>query len=108
MPVTPDELKAAICAAIQVTHVEVEDNSSGCGENFSVLIISKVDFEGKTTLARHKMVNEALKTQIAQIHAFTQVYLSSSHIRGTSLMLAVEKTLTPQQWEDSKGGVNAA
>jgi hypothetical protein len=25
-------------------------------------------------------VNEALKTQIAQIHAFTQVYLSSSLI----------------------------
>ncbi|KAH9057599.1 bola-like protein [Lactarius vividus] len=89
MPVTPDELKAAICAAIQVTHVEVEDNSSGCGENFSVLIVSK-DFEGKTTLARHKMVNEVLKAQIAQIHAFTQ------------------KTLTPQQWEDSKGGTNAA
>ncbi len=42
MPVTPDELKAAIRAAIQVTHVEVEDSSSGCGENFSVLIVSKV------------------------------------------------------------------
>ena len=53
-------------------------------------------FEGMTTLARHRLgiyiqpsslhpwmlescpvlVNEALKTQIAQIHAFTQVHLS--------------------------------
>lgn len=85
MPVTPGELETAIRAALQVTHIEVEDNSSGCGESFGVLIVSK-DFEGKTTLARHKMVNEALKAQIAQIHAFTQ------------------KTLTPQQWEGSKGG----
>ncbi|KAF8272729.1 bola-like protein [Lactarius quietus] len=85
MPVTREELEAAIRTNIQeVTHVEVEDNSSGCGENFSVLIVSK-KFEGKTTLARHKLVNEALKTQIAQIHAFTQ------------------KTLTPEQWDASKG-----
>ena len=42
MTVTPEELKAAICAAIQVTHVEVEDNSGGCGEKYSVLIVSEV------------------------------------------------------------------
>jgi len=65
--------------------MKVEDNSGSCGDNYSILIVSK-DFEGKTTLARHKMVNEALKTQIAQIHAFTQ------------------KTLTPQQWENSQKG----
>ncbi|KAH9993058.1 bola protein [Russula vinacea] len=88
MPVTREELEAAIRAAIQVTHVNVEDNSGGCGEKYSVLIVSK-DFEGKTTLARHRIVNEVLKTQIAQIHAFTQ------------------KTLTPQQWEDSQREPNA-
>lgn len=42
MPVTREELEAAIRASIQVKHVEVEDNSSGCGEKFSVLIVSKV------------------------------------------------------------------
>jgi stress-induced morphogen len=42
MPVTREELEATIRAKIQVTHVEVEDKSSGCGENFSVLIVSKV------------------------------------------------------------------
>jgi stress-induced morphogen len=44
MPVTPGELEAAIRAAIKVSHVEVEDNSGGCGEKFSVLIVSKVLF----------------------------------------------------------------
>ncbi|KAI0255449.1 hypothetical protein BJV78DRAFT_1175565 [Lactifluus subvellereus] len=54
MPIAPDDLKAAVCAAIQVTYMEVEDNSSGCGDNYSVLIVSR-EFEGKTTLARHRM-----------------------------------------------------
>jgi len=89
MPIAPDDLKAAVRAAIQVTHMEVEDNSSGCGDNYSVLIVSR-EFEGKTTLARHRMVNDALKEQLPGIHAFTQ------------------KTLTPQQWEDVKKGPNAA
>jgi len=42
MPVTPDELEAAIRAAMQVTHVHIEDNSSGCGQSYTVLIVSKV------------------------------------------------------------------
>ena len=42
MPVTPEELEAAIREAIQVEHVEVEDSSGGCGEKYSVLIVSKV------------------------------------------------------------------
>ncbi|KAH9993063.1 bola-like protein [Russula vinacea] len=88
MPVTREELEAAIRAAMKVTHVNVEDNSGGCGEKYFVLIVSE-EFEGKTTLARHRMVNEVLKKQIAQIHAFTQ------------------KTLTPRQWEDSQKASNA-
>jgi hypothetical protein len=42
MTVTPEELEAAIRAEIQVTRVEVEDISGGCGEKYSVLIVSKV------------------------------------------------------------------
>jgi stress-induced morphogen len=42
MTVTPEEIEAAIREKIQVTHVEVEDNSGGCGEKYSVLIVSKV------------------------------------------------------------------
>ena len=42
MPVTREELEAAIRAAIRVTYVNVEDNSGGCGEKYSVLIVSEV------------------------------------------------------------------
>lgn len=73
----------------------VEDTSSGCGTNYSVIIVSD-DFEGKNTLARHKLgnciqiyrpaanlvlelmvnariVHEVLSAQIAEMHAFSQV-----------------------------------
>jgi stress-induced morphogen len=33
-------------------------------------------FKGKTTLARHRFVNEILKDQIAQMHAFSQVSIT--------------------------------
>jgi hypothetical protein len=42
MPVTPGEIEDALRAAIQVTHISVEDNSGSCGNNYFVLIVSKV------------------------------------------------------------------
>jgi flagellar basal body L-ring protein FlgH len=39
---------------------------------FEVIIVSPI-FEGKRLLARHKLVNEALKEEISKVHAFTQV-----------------------------------
>ncbi|KAA1475723.1 bola-like protein [Dentipellis sp. KUC8613] len=83
MPVTPRELEEAIRAGIVVHHLEIIDESSGCGDKYSVLIVSEA-FQGKNTLARHRFVNELLKREIADMHAFTQ------------------KTLTPEQWEAQK------
>ena len=59
---------------------EVKDISGGCGQSFEVLIVSNV-FDGKPLLQRHRLVNECLKEEISQIHAFTQ------------------KTYTPAQWD---------
>ncbi|KAF9171993.1 X-ray repair cross-complementing protein 6 [Mortierella sp. AD010] len=59
---------------------EGQDISGGCGQNFEITIVSPL-FEGKTTLQKHRLVNEALKDQIALVHAFSQ------------------KTLTPEQWK---------
>lgn len=42
MPVSLPDLEAAIRNAIPVAHLEIEDQSSGCGENYAVLIVSKV------------------------------------------------------------------
>ncbi|CAL1697883.1 unnamed protein product [Somion occarium] len=73
MPVSLSDLEAAIRNAIPVAHLEIDDQSSGCGENYAVLIVSEA-FEGKSTLARHRFINEVLKAQIAQMHAFSQTF----------------------------------
>ncbi|KAG1103877.1 hypothetical protein G6F42_017168 [Rhizopus arrhizus] len=70
--VTADALKATIIEKLGAQHVDVEDLSAGCGQMFEVVIVSPV-FEGKRLLARHKLVNEALKEEISKVHAFTQV-----------------------------------
>ncbi|KDQ19200.1 carbohydrate esterase family 4 protein [Botryobasidium botryosum FD-172 SS1] len=83
MAIQPQAIEDALRNAIPVEHLEILDQSSGCGENYAVIVVSPA-FEGKPALARHRMVNELLKDQIAQMHAFSQ------------------KSLTPKQWEAQK------
>ncbi|KAG8713225.1 hypothetical protein FRC11_012912 [Ceratobasidium sp. 423] len=83
MPISAASLEASLRNAFEPTHLEIQDTSNGCGENYAVVIVSKA-FEGKMTLARHRAVNELLKNEISQMHAFSQ------------------KTYTPQQWETLK------
>ena len=100
--VTEADLKAKIIEQLQATHVEIEDMSGistrrrprhsatsrrmltttagGCGQAFSAIIVSP-QFDKKTTLARHRLVNTALKAEVAAIHAWTP------------------KCYTPEQWE---------
>ncbi|KZT69439.1 bola-like protein [Daedalea quercina L-15889] len=80
MPISRDHLESAIRSAIPIIHLDIIDQSNGCGENYAVFVVSPA-FEGKNTLARHRFINEVLKDQIAQMHAFSQ------------------KTLTPKQYE---------
>ena len=51
---------------------------------FEAIIVS-AQFEKKMTLARHRLVNAALKEEIATIHAWTP------------------KCFTPAEWEKKKG-----
>lgn len=71
--VSRDELDLAIRSRLGASHVEIEDISGGCGQAYEVIIVSS-EFTGKRTLQRHKLVNAALKDEIAAVHAFTQVY----------------------------------
>ncbi|KAG0707236.1 bola protein [Suillus ampliporus] len=71
MPVTVEDLDRAIRAAFPVSHLDIEDQSSGCGSSYAILLVSEV-FEGKNTLARHRLINQALKEEISQLHAFSQ------------------------------------
>ncbi|KAL4977485.1 bola protein [Aspergillus desertorum] len=82
--VTPDSLKSKLIEQLQAQHVEIEDLSGGCGQAFQAVIVSP-QFEKKTMLARHRLVNSVLKAEIAAIHAWTP------------------KCYTPEQWEQQQG-----
>ena len=73
------DLRDKLLAGLQADHVQVTDESDGCGGKFSVVIVSS-QFEGKALLARHRLVNSVLEHELKTIHAFSQ------------------KTLTPEQW----------
>ncbi|KAL3479505.1 bola protein [Aspergillus californicus] len=77
--VTPELLKGKLVEQLQAQHVEIEDLSGGCGQAFQAVIVSP-QFEKKNMLARHRLVNSALKAEIAAIHAWTP------------------KCYTPEQW----------
>jgi len=55
----------------------------GCGQAFTAVIVS-TEFAGKPSLRRHRLVNAALKDEIAQIHAWSA------------------RCLTPEEWEREK------
>lgn len=42
MGITIKDLETAIRSAFPIIHLEIEDASSGCGENYSVFIVSSV------------------------------------------------------------------
>ncbi|KAK2809666.1 hypothetical protein FQN49_008600 [Arthroderma sp. PD_2] len=81
--VTPESIRNILTTKIGAQHVEIEDLSGGCGQAFQAIIVSP-QFENKTMLARHRLVNSALKAEIAAIHAWTP------------------KCYTPEQWEKTR------
>lgn len=85
--VTPERLRVTLQEKIQAIHVEITDMSGGCGQAFSAIIVSP-QFAKKTTLARHRLVNGALKAEIAAIHAWTP------------------KCYTPEEWEKQSAAEN--
>ncbi|OJJ49188.1 hypothetical protein ASPZODRAFT_13919 [Penicilliopsis zonata CBS 506.65] len=82
--VTADLLRMKLIEQLQAQYVEIEDLSGGCGQAFQAVIVSP-QFESKTMLARHRLVNSVLKTEIAAIHAWTP------------------KCYTPEQWQKAQG-----
>ncbi|XP_014363187.2 bolA-like protein 2 [Papilio machaon] len=80
MVYTEAYIKEKLAKELDAVHVEVTDESDGCGAKFSVVIVSD-KFQGKPLLARHRLVNSVLQEELKTIHAFTQ------------------KTLTVEQWK---------
>ncbi|XP_068164468.1 bolA-like protein 2 [Antennarius striatus] len=84
MVVTADHIRDKLLQELEAVHVEVEDTSPNrCAASFKVLVVSN-QFEGKSLLQRHRMVNSCLGEELKEIHAFEQ------------------KTVTPGQWEKQK------
>ncbi|KAI4127610.1 MAG: hypothetical protein LQ338_003105, partial [Usnochroma carphineum] len=81
--ITPSSLQNTLREKLQAEYVDIEDMSGGCGQAFSAMIVSP-QFEKKNTLARHRLVNSALKTEIAAIHAWTP------------------KCFTPEEWQQKQ------
>jgi len=79
--ITSEEIKQIVGKALPVELIETQDLTGG-GDHWQLIIVSPA-FEGKGLLDQHRMVNEALKEQMAdqRIHA-----------------LAL-KTYSPVQWE---------
>ena len=78
--ITPDSLMETLKTKMNVQHIDIVDTSGGCGQSFNAIVVSS-DFEKKSLLQRHRLVNSALKQEIAAIHAWTP------------------KCFTPEQWE---------
>ncbi|KAF2746935.1 bola-like protein [Sporormia fimetaria CBS 119925] len=81
--VTIEGLRQKLEEQLGATYVEIQDMSGGCGQMFEAIIVSP-QFAKKTTLARHRLVNNALKEEIAAIHAWTP------------------KCHTPEEWEKKR------
>ncbi|OAL01347.1 bola-like protein [Phaeosphaeriaceae sp. SRC1lsM3a] len=81
--VTPESIEKKLKESLGAVYVEIADLSGGCGQMYEAIIVSP-QFTKKTTLARHRLVNTALKDEIAAIHAWTP------------------KCHTPEEWEKKK------
>lgn len=51
-----------------ISLLEIKDISGGCGQSFSINIVS-TDFSGKSIIQQHRIVNNILKTELNDIHA---------------------------------------
>eukprot|EP00035_Acanthoeca_spectabilis_P004585 m.105167 g.105167 ORF g.105167 m.105167 type:complete len:95 (+) comp12635_c0_seq2:2172-2456(+) len=78
---TPEHLEEKLRADLPASFVKIVDTSANrCGSAFEAVIVSEV-FIGKALLARHRLVNKTLASELETIHAFSQ------------------KTLTPEEYE---------
>lgn len=68
---TTDSIKQALISRLPATECEVEDQSGGCGAAFEISKCVSSSFKAKPPLARHRLVNAALKEELASIHALS-------------------------------------
>ena len=79
--ISPDEITSTLEKALPGCNVNARDLTGG-GDHWQVIVVSS-QFAGKSLVEQQRMVNEALKEEMAsqRIHALTM------------------KLYTPEQWE---------
>ncbi|KAF8064577.1 BOLA2 [Scenedesmus sp. PABB004] len=70
MPVTAEQVEAALREGLGASDATVLDTSGGCGAAFDVAVVSDA-FEGKTPIARHRLIHDALASVMPDIHALS-------------------------------------
>lgn len=63
-------MTATLRAALEAAAVEVHDVSGGCGASYSVMVESE-RFKGLTLIKQHRLVKEALRDEVPNLHALT-------------------------------------
>ncbi len=69
--------------------LDVQDVSGGCGAFFKLLVVTDA-FEGKTTVARHRLVQALLKEDIKSMHGITMTTLTPSQFAELQTQAKIE------------------
>ncbi|ANQ08709.1 Uncharacterized protein PCOAH_00030050 [Plasmodium coatneyi] len=63
-------IEEKLSSALKPTFLELVDKSCGCGTAFDAVIVSS-NFDSKRLLDRHRIVNDVIKDELPNIHAFS-------------------------------------
>jgi len=64
------QITEVLTRALSPTSLEVHDTSGGCGAMFSIAVVSP-KFAGKSLVAQHRLVTDAIRNEIAAMHGLT-------------------------------------
>ena len=65
-----DPIRAKLNSALKIESLDIVDESGGCGDKYSILIISE-DFAGLPLVDRHRKTYEILEEEMELIHALS-------------------------------------
>ncbi|KAG4304652.1 hypothetical protein PORY_002045 [Pneumocystis oryctolagi] len=69
--ITSKMLEQALKERLDAVEAIIQDVSGGCGNAFRCQVVSE-KFANMNILARHRLVNAALKEEINNLHSFSQ------------------------------------
>jgi len=95
-PITAEEIRSLIIAAIPDARVQVRDFTGG-GDHYEAVVVSAT-FAGKTKVARHRLVYGALQDAMVQrIHALALTTVTPEELRQTEEQTSDIVNIQPRQ-----------